>query len=99
MVPVINKPTRVTKNTAAAIDQIVTNSLLQREITPEGKVQFTKRLINNKTEEMFQNALQEMTWDDVISSNQIEQTESAYELSSINSLLFMTNFLKNMWLR
>ena len=32
MVPVINKPTRVTKNTATAIDHIITNSLLHRTI-------------------------------------------------------------------
>ena len=100
-VPVINKPTRVTKNTAAAIDHVITNSLLHRTIntgirkldisdhfpifliaktekklTPEGKVQITKRLINNKTKEKFKNALQEMTWDDVINS---KQTDSAYE--------------------
>ena len=43
---------------------------------PEGKVQITKRLINDKTKEKFKNALQEMTWDDVISS---KQTDSAYE--------------------
>ena len=45
-------------------------------MTPEGKVQITKRLINNKTKEKFKNALQEMTWDDVISS---KQTDSAYK--------------------
>ena len=45
-------------------------------MTPEGNVQITKRLINNKTKEKFKNALQEMTWDDVISS---KQTDSAYE--------------------
>ena len=43
---------------------------------PEGKVQITKRLINNKTKEKFKNSLQEMTWDDVISS---KETDSAYE--------------------
>ena len=31
-VPVINKPTRVTKNTVTAIDHIITNSLLHRTI-------------------------------------------------------------------
>ena len=31
-IPVINKPTRVTKNTATLIDQIITNSLLHRTI-------------------------------------------------------------------
>ena len=106
MVRVINKPTRNTKNTATAIDHIITNSLLHRtintgiikrdisdhfpifliaetykRITPEGKVQITKRLINNKTKGKFKNALQEMTWDDVISS---KQTDSAYKSSSIN---------------
>ena len=87
-VPVINKPTRVTKNTLAAIDHIITNSLLHRtmntgilkldisdhfpifliaktekKMIPEGKLQITKRLINNKTNEKFKNALQEMTWE------------------------------------
>ena len=89
-VPVINKPTRVTKNTATAIDHIITNSLLhrtintgildisdhfpifliaktQKKMTPEGKVQITKRLINNKTKEKFKNALHKMTWGDIIS--------------------------------
>ena len=45
-------------------------------MAPEGKVQITKRLINNKSKEKFENALQEMTWDDIISS---KQTDSAYE--------------------
>ena len=73
LVPVINKPTRVTKITATALDHIVTNSLLHRALntriikidtsdyfpilliaetemrmTPNEKVQITKRLINNK---------------------------------------------------
>ena len=45
-------------------------------MTPAGKVQITSRLINNETKEKFKNALQEMTWDDIISS---KQTNSAYE--------------------
>ena len=102
MVPVLNKPTRVTKNTATAIDHIITNQLLHRtintgiikldisnhfpifliaetekRITPEEKVQMTKRLTNNKTKTKLKNALQEMTWDDVISS---KQTDSAYAI-------------------
>ena len=121
MVPVLNKPTRVTKNTVTAIDHIITNQLLHRtintgiikldisnhfpifliaetekRITPEEKVQMTKRLTNNKTKTKLKNALQEMTWDDVISS---KQTDFASKLSSINSLLFMTKFLKNFRLR
>ena len=97
MVPVLNKPTRVTKNTATAIDHIITNQLLHRtintgiikldisnhfpifliaetekRITPEEKVQMTKRLTNNKTKAKLKNALQEMTWDDIISSKQID---------------------------
>ena len=119
MVPVLNKPTRVTKNTATAIDHIITNQLLHRtintgiikldisnhfpifliaetekRITPEEKVQMTKRLTNNKTKTKLKNALQEMTWDDVI-NKLILLTQSF----SINSLLFMTRFLKNIWLR
>ena len=35
-----------------------------------------KTFKNNKTKGKFKNALQEMTWDDVISS---EQTDSTYE--------------------
>ena len=102
MVPVLNKPTRVTKNTVTAIDHIITNQLLHRtintgiikldisnhfpifliaetekRITPEKKVQMTKRLTNNKTKTKLKNALQEMTWDDVISS---KQTDCAYAI-------------------
>ena len=97
MVPVLNKPTRVTKNTATAIDHLITNQLLHRtintgiikldisnhfpifliaetekRITPEEKVQMTKRLTNKKTKAKLKNALQEMTWDDIISSKQID---------------------------
>ena len=96
-VPVINKPTRVTKNAATAIDHVITNSLLHRtlntgilklnisdhfpiffiaktekKMTQKGKVQITNRLINNKTKEKFKNALQKMTWDDLISSKQTD---------------------------
>ena len=116
-VPVINKPTRVTKNTATAIYHLITNSLLQRTIntgilkldisdhfpifliaktekkmTPEGKVQITKRLINNKTKEKFKNALQEMTWGDVISS---KQTDSAYEAFPNKFTSLYDKILKN----
>ena len=109
-VPVINKPTGDTKNTAIAINHITTNSLLHRTIntgilkldsldhfpifliaktkkkmTPDGKVQILKRLINNKTKEKFKNALQEMTWDDVISS---KQTDSVYE-AFLNKFIFL----------
>ena len=101
MVPVINKPTRVTKTTVTAIDHIITNSLLYRTIdtgvikldisdhfpiflipgtenkmTQVGKVRITKRLKNNETKEKFNNALEEIACDDVISS---KQTDSAYE--------------------
>ena len=62
----------------------------EKRMTREGKVQITKCLINHKTKEKFKNALQEMTWGDVISSKQTD---------SINLLLFMTNFLKNWWLQ
>ena len=76
-------------------------------MTPEGKVQVTKRLINNKTKEKFKNALQEMTWHDVISS---KQTDSAYEafLSKFTSLydkifekfpvMVKSKTLKNPWI-
>ena len=104
LVPIINKPTKrtlATKNTATAIDHIITNSLLhntmntgiikhdvsdhfpiflvaetENRITPEIKVRITKRLINNKTKKNFKNALQKITWEDVIS---YKQTESAYK--------------------
>ena len=39
-------------------------------MTPEGKVQITKRLVKNKTKEKFKNALQEIARDDVTSSKQ-----------------------------
>ena len=131
-VPFINKPTRVTKNTATAVDHIITNSLLletintgilkldisdhfpiflipkkEKNMRPEGKVQITKRLINNKTKEKFKNHLQEMTWDDVISS---KETDSAYEtfLNKFTSLYDKTSekfpvtvkstTLKNPWI-
>ena len=55
----------------------------EKKITPGGNVKITKRLINNKTKEKFKNALQEMTWDDVISS---KQTHSAYE-ACLNKLI------------
>ena len=48
----------------------------EKRITPEGKAQITKRLINSKTKEKFENALQEMTGFDLISS---KQTYSTYE--------------------
>ena len=122
----------ITKNTATAIDHIITNSLLHRTIntgvlkldisdhfpifliaktekkmTPEGKVKITKRVINNKTKDKFKNALQEITWDDVISS---KQPDSAYEafLNKFTSLYekFFEKFagtvkskkLKNPWI-
>ena len=110
MVPVLNKPTRVTKNTATAIDHLITNQLLHRtintgiikldisnhfpifliaetekRITPEEKVQMTKRLTNNKTKTKLKNALQEMTWDDVISSKQTDCTYAIF-LNKFTSL-------------
>ena len=54
-------------------------------MTPEGKVQITKRLINNKTKEKFKNAPQEMTWDDVISSKQTDSADEAF-LNKLTSL-------------
>ena len=44
----------------------------EKRITLAGKVQITKRLINNKTKKKFKNALQKMTWGDVISSKQTD---------------------------
>ena len=64
----------------------------ENKMTPEGKVQITKYLINNKTKEKFKNDLQEMTWDDVTSS---KQTDSAYEAL----LKKFTSLLKNLRLR
>ena len=57
----------------------------EKRITPEGKVQITKRLINNKTKKKFKNVLQKMTWDDAISS---KQTDSAYE-AFLNKFTFL----------
>ena len=79
----------------------------EKRMTPEGKVQITKRLINNKTTKKFKNTLQEMTWDDVISS---KQTDSAYEasfnkLTSLYDKMFekfaamvKLKTLKNLWI-
>ena len=47
-------------------------------MTPEGKVQITKCSMNNKTKDKFKNAPQEMTWDYVISSKQIDSTYEAF---------------------
>ena len=59
-------------------------SVTEKRVTPEGKVQITKRLINDKTKEKFKNDLLEMTWDDVISS---KQTDSAYVFLNKSSLI------------
>ena len=79
----------------------------EKRMTPEGKVQITKHLINNKTTKKFKNTLQEMTWDDVISS---KQTDSAYEasfnkLTSLYDKIFekfaamvKLKTLKNLWI-
>ena len=78
----------------------------EKKMTPEGKVQITKRLTNNKTKEKLKNVLQETTWDDVISS---KQTDSAYKtfLNKFTSLydkilekfavLVKPKTLKNPW--
>ena len=57
----------------------------EKRMTPERKVQITKRLTNSKTKEKFRNTLREMTWDNVIGS---KQTDSAYEafINKFNSL-------------
>ena len=54
-------------------------------MTAKGKVQITKRLVNNKTNKKFKSVLQEMAWDDVITSI---QTDSAYKafLNKLTSL-------------
>ena len=57
----------------------------EKRKTPERKTKVTKHLINNKTKEKFKNALQEVTWDNVISS---KQTDSANEA-----------FFNKLWLR
>ena len=44
---------------------------------PEGKVQITKRLIN-ETSEIFKNSLQEMTWDNQIISRQTDSADRAF---------------------
>ena len=76
-------------------------------MTTEGKVQMTKHLIDNKTKENFKNALQEMTWDKVISSKQIDSPcevflnifTSFYE-KIIAKFVFMvkSKTLKNLWI-
>ena len=61
-------------------------------MTPEGKVQITKHLINNKTKEKYKNSVQEMTWDDVISSKQTDSACKAF-LNKFTSL-YDKNFEK-----
>ena len=73
-------------------------------MTTEGKVQMTKHLIDNKTKENFKNALQEMTWDKVISSKQIDSPcevflnifTSFYE-KIIEKFVVKSKTLKNLW--
>ena len=48
----------------------------ERKMAPEGKLQITKHLINNKIKKKFKDALQEMRWNDVKRSTLIG---SAYE--------------------
>ena len=76
-------------------------------MTPEGKVQVTKRLIKNKTKEKFKNALQEMTWDNVISSKQTDSAQEAFlsKFTSLYDKIFETfpvtvqsKTLKNPWI-
>ena len=76
----------------------------KRKMTTEGKVQMTKHLIDNKTKENFKNALQEMTWDKVISSKQIDSPcevflnifTSFYE-KIIEKFVVKSKTLKNLW--
>ena len=75
MVPVINKPTHMTKTTTSATDHIITNSSLHRTIDM-GVIKLhildhfsiflvagtEKRMTpNNETKENFKNNLQKMT--------------------------------------
>ena len=75
-------------------------------MTPEGKVRITKRLIKNKTKEKFKNALQEMAWDDVISSKQTDSANEAFlnKFTSLYDKIFekfsvtiKSKTLKNPW--
>ena len=49
----------------------------EKRMSPEGKVQITKRLIN-KTNEIFKNSLQEITWDNQISSRETDSADRAF---------------------
>ena len=40
----------------------------EKRMTQEEKVQITKRLIRSETKKKFKNAIQETTWNDIISS-------------------------------
>ena len=44
----------------------------------EGKLQISKRFINNETKEKIKYVLQEMAWDDVICSKQTDSTLEAF---------------------
>ena len=76
-------------------------------MTLEGKVQITKRFINNKAKEKFKNALQEATWDNVISSKQTGLAYKAflYKFTSLYDKIFEKSLvtvksktLKNQWI-
>ena len=49
----------------------------EKRMSPEGKVQITKRLIN-KTNEIFKNSLQEITWDNQISSRETDSADRPF---------------------
>ena len=49
----------------------------EKRMSPEGKVEITKRLIN-KTNEIFKNSLQEITWDNLISSRETDSADRAF---------------------
>lgn len=49
----------------------------EKGMPPEGKVQITKRLIN-ETKENFKNSLQDMTWDNEISSKRTDSADRTF---------------------
>ena len=49
----------------------------EKRMSPEGKVQITKRLIN-ETKENFKNSLQDMTWDNEISSKRTDSADRPF---------------------
>ena len=100
MVPIINKSTKVTRNTATAIDHFITNSAVdtQREykqtrIWLKNKHEHFvyKRHYDKKLTNIFKQKLHKTTWDNI----NIKEPNKAYKkFLEIFSCIFKSFFLK-----